>query len=180
MKNSVKGSLFVLEKEDEESLKKAKELVKSKGKEFGEPVARKLHDSWKKFYRLPPYQERGLYMNYSCLSQAAISCSEDMLRIKSYQELEHGDRHKLAAYLFKWLSRMRPIKPVTDNNADLEEKYLFANAYFALSCAQSVLECSDFGDEEIKYIRYSSTFRDIHAREWSMIFYLLEKCYPAT
>lgn len=157
-----------------------KELIKSTAKTRGREFTKALHESWKVFYNMPPYQQHGLVMNYTSLGQAADSFWEDMLRIKSFHDIEYGDRHKLAAHIFKWLSRMRPIKPINDHSAQQAPEFLQANALFALACAQSFLDCSDFSGDENQYILYSSTYRDIHAREWSMIFYLLEKQHPKT
>jgi hypothetical protein len=70
------------------------------------------------------------------------------------------------------------MKPINDNSAELESTILRANALFALACALSFLDCADFPDNEREYIIYASMYRDIHAREWSMIFYLLEQQHP--
>jgi len=169
-----------LAKRDKQKLDKLKEWLEAEARQRGKDFAKCLHRHWEKFYRLPLYQERGLHMNYALLSQAAVSFWEDLLRIKAYHDIEYSDRHKLAAHLFKWLSRMRPIKPGNDHSgaSKLELEVLQANALFALACTQSFLECSEFSDSERQYIIYASTNRDIHAREWSMIFYLLEKIHP--
>ncbi|MDR2603976.1 MAG: hypothetical protein LBC55_01295 [Desulfovibrio sp.] len=150
-------------------------MIHTESRERGKEFSEWLQTFWTQFYCLPQYQKHGLFMNYALLSQAATSFCEDMLRIKSYHNIEYGDRHKQAAHLFKWLSRIRPIKPHNDNNPELEDIILRANSFFALACAMSCLQCDDFTDGEIKYIIYASMYRDIHAREWSMIFYLLEK-----
>ena len=168
--------------QDREKIKDFRAWSMSIARQRGVFFTRFLHDRWAEFYS-SLYQEKSLSMDYTILGQAVESFWEDMLRIESYHDVEYTDRHKLAAHLFKWLSRMRPIRPTISPRAeDLEKELtaeiLQANALFALACAQSFLECSGFSESENQYIIYSSMYRDIHASEWSMIFYLLEKVHP--
>jgi hypothetical protein len=172
---------FELTKEDNEVFTRAKEITESVARERGSIFTKSLYKCWKKFYNQPPFHGRSLVINYASLAQAAVAFWEDILRFKSYHTIVYSDEHKRAAHIFKWISRMRPIKILVDSCSisEIEEPYLRANAFFALACAMSFLKCDDFSQEETKYIIYASMFRDIHAREWSMIFYLLEKQHPS-
>ena len=168
---------FKLTKNEINNLNSFKTWMRAKALQQGKAFAKHLHDTWKQFYN-SLYQGRNLHMNYTLLAFAAESFCEDMLRVKGYHDIAYADNHKYAAHIFKWLSRMRPIKPINDHVKGLKKEELYSNALFALACAQSFLKCSDFSAEENQYIVYSSMYRDIHAREWSMIFYLLEKSHP--
>jgi hypothetical protein len=173
----VHNQKYELPTEDNETIQKTKELIQKIAQTWSIPFTKGLITHWKRFYCLPMYQKSGLVMNYASLAQAAISFWEDLLRIKSYQDIEYSDRHKRAAHIFKWISHIRPIKASNDHcDFDkIDKSRLQANAFFALACAMAFLECEDFTPGENEYIIYSSMYRDIHAREWSMIFYLLEK-----
>lgn len=145
---------------------------RKRGKKFYKEF---LVPAFARFYSLPAYQQCGLALNKATLAIAAISYWEDMLRLKSYHTLNVPDKHKQAAHIFKWISRLRPIKPVVDYAEELDSHLLEANAWFALACAQSLISEIPLKKSEEVFIVYSSMYRDIHAREWSMIFYLLEK-----
>ena len=162
--------------EDKQKLKDFRSWTMGLAKERGVLFSNFLHTLWEKFYS-SVYHEKNLSMNYIVLARVVESFWEDILRIETYHDVNPSDRHKLAAYLFKWLSRMQPITP-TISFENLEKELSFeilqANALFAMACALSFLKCSDFSEDEKDYIIYSSMYRDIHAAEWTMIFYLLE------
>jgi hypothetical protein len=136
---------------------------------------RALLEWYSKFFASPPYQKRGvIQLNKPLLRLVAESFWQDLLRLKAFDPMDFADNHKQAAYIFKWISRLRPVIPC-DNIGELEVGVLQANAWFALHCAQCFLGVHQFSVEEEAYIVYASFYRDVRPEEWSMIFYALEK-----
>ncbi len=120
-------------------------------------------------------------LNEATLLRASISFWEDILRIQAYHPINRAEKHKMAAYIFKWIAKMRPVKPVVDYTSSLTNAEMNANAMFAFLCACGYLKCrKDLPADERRRILYSATYRDVHPDEWTIIFDYLERVYPAT
>lgn len=114
------------------------------------------------------------------LADACESCFIDLERHKDFHRLDIADRHKMAAFLFKWLAKVRPIaisSYVTDTNADYA---LHINSYFALMAALGELNMDiyDFESTPVyKHIIYAASYREINAQNWAITFCLLEASF---
>lgn len=130
--------------------------------------------------KLSLFQDRGIVLNEATLLRATISFWEDILRVKAYHPIDRAEKHKKAAYIFKWIAKMRPVKPVVDHADELTNAEMNANAMFAFLCACGYLKCKkSLPADEIQRILYSATYRDVHPDEWTIIFDYLERVYPA-
>lgn len=115
------------------------------------------------------------------LADACESCFIDLERHKDFHRLDIADRHKMAAFLFKWLAKARPIAIsayVTGPKADYA---LHINAYFALMAALGELnmDIHEFALTPVyQHMIYAASYRDINAQNWAITFCLLEASFP--
>lgn len=120
-------------------------------------------------------------LNTLFLSDACESCFIDMERHKSFHRIETPDRHKRAAFIFKWLARIRPINVAAFIRVRGNGKVARINAYFALLCALGELnvDMAAFSRTKVAmHIIYSAAYRDINPETWALVFCLLERQFP--
>lgn len=125
----------------------------------------------------------GLTLNTLFLADACESCFIDLERHKDFHGLDIADRHKRAAFLFKWLAKMRPINVSTYKKGPGKGKAIRINAYFALLSALGELKIDmrRFAPTKIaQHAIYAASYRDIHAESWALTFCLLEMAFPAS
>lgn len=114
------------------------------------------------------------------LADACESCFIDLERHKDFHRLDIADRHKMAAFLFKWLAKARPIAIsayVPGPNANYA---LHVNAYFALMAALGELNINihEFAAAPVyQQMIYAASYREINAQNWAMTFCLLEASF---
>ncbi len=125
-------------------------------------------------------------MNDALVKQFSIAMFEDLLRLQAYHPITKPTNYKYAAFVFKWVAKCRPIKPIADNIGKGEydskeyESITKANSYFALFLAFGFLKLSinDLDPAVIKELVYTATFRDIHPEQLALTFEHIEKTYP--
>lgn len=123
-------------------------------------------------------QNRYVTINEATLARACTSFWEDILRVKAYHPINRAEKHKKAAYIFKWIAKMRPVKPIVDHVDALTNEEMDANALYAFLCASGYLNMHlVLQKHELKYIFYSATYRDIHPDEWILTFDYMERIY---
>lgn len=131
----------------------------------------------------PPFQnKRRIVLSMPVLYHACISYEFDLERWAPFHCITIPDNHKRAAFLFKWLSKLRPIKLLSGQHIAATPWELQANGYFALAAALGELRVNMWefsASPEAKAILYTSTYRDILPESWAITFCLLEKAYPA-
>jgi hypothetical protein len=160
-----------------EQLRACRETLTSESKRLGGELAKRLAEAYRKMEAGPPFHGTGIALNQATLLRATVSFWEDILRVKAYHPIEQADRYKKAAYIFKWIAKMRPVKPVVDHPNDIRPQDMNANAIFAVLCACGYLglDTAVIPEEEFKRLRYSATYREINADEWATIFFQLKK-----
>lgn len=161
-----------------DKLKACREALPEEAQRCGQELAKRLTEVFIKM-KAKHFQCRGIVLNEATLLRATISFWEDILRVKAYHPIDRAEKHKKAAYIFKWITKMRPVKPLVDHAAELSAPELNANAIFAFLCACGYLKCENVPKDEIRRILYSATYRDVHPDEWTIIFDYLERLYPA-
>lgn len=128
-----------------------------------------------------PFQNRGvLHLNTALLFHACISILIDLERHKEFHPLIEPAHYKKAAFVFKWLSRIQPVKPVTDYTKELSQEEVSANARFATIAALSYLQLDIetlIQSKDWKELIYSAMYRDIVPETWSLTFKLLSLVY---
>lgn len=99
-----------------------------------------LFKMYKDFLLLLPNEElrKRIYLSEQILRFAVVCYFDSIYRFKIYARTARADRHKQAAYLYKWLNKTKPIqilpnpaKPITGLN--------FVNAIYATHVALTVL-----------------------------------------
>lgn len=160
-------------------LRACREALPEEAQRCGQELAKRLSKVFSQMkQRL--FREEPITLNYATLLRATISFWEDILRVKAYHPIDRAEKHKKAAYIFKWIAKMRPVKPLVDHPDRLRNAEMNANAIFAFLCACGYLKCKKIlPKEEIQRILYSATYRDVHPDEWTIIFDYLERLYPA-
>jgi len=84
------------------------------------------------FQQLEPY----IVLNKHALYEAVASAYCDIFRLKAFRGIIHADRHKRAAFLIKWIAKLRPIYVYRHPpNAVFQ----FVNELFAVTVAMSIL-----------------------------------------
>jgi hypothetical protein len=83
------------------------------------------------FKRLAPDIE----LNKKILYEAFGSAYCDMYRLTVFRGINHADTHKKAAFLVKWIAKLRPIQIRTYSNAQVQ----FVNELFAVMVAMTVM-----------------------------------------
>lgn len=148
-------------------------FINSNAPEKGKELAKELRDLFKeRFVCKPPFQSSSnIHLNEDLLLQATISYYVDLYRVMGFHEIDEVDNHKQAAYLFKWLTKLRPIKAVIDHTPNLKYSETYANSFFAYLCAKMYLDIGSLATQELQYVLYSASHRDIHPEEWAGIFY---------
>lgn len=131
----------------------------------------------------PPFQnQRRIVLSMPVLYHACISYELDLERWAPFHCITIPDNHKRAAFLFKWLSKLRPIKLLSGQHIAATPWELQANGYFAIAAALGELRVNMYKfaeSPEAKAMLYTSTYRDILPESWAITFCLLEKAYPA-
>lgn len=115
------------------------------------------------------------------LTDACESTFIDLERHRDFHRLEIADRHKRGAFLFKWLAKIRPITLLTYQHGSGAGKAIHVNGWFALMAALGELNANvyQFADSRLsQHMIYTATYRDIHAENWALTFYLLESQFP--
>lgn len=102
-------------------------------------------------------KEPDVVLNYRLLREAIGHCICDLDRLTTFRGMDSADSHKRAAYLIKWLAKVKPVQPVISRNqAVASPKYsrrvAMANDYFAIYFG--IGELDGFGRRELsdKYI----------------------------
>jgi hypothetical protein len=91
------------------------------------------------------------------LFEAIGSCYCDLYRLKAFRGIQQEDKHKLAAFLIKWITKTQPIQ-INSGLGDTKKQksgvnILLANELFATLTALTLLDISPeqfFTDERIK------------------------------
>ena len=151
--------------------------LKSESERLGRDQADRLSQVFHKMLASPTFEGRGIILHESTLLRASVAFWEDMLRIKAYHPIDRTDRYKKAGYIFKWIIKMRPVKPDEENPENLRSQDLNANAMFAVLCACGYLNIGLIPEQEFNRIVYTATYREINPDEWAMQFRLMEKLY---
>lgn len=123
----------------------------------------------------------GTTINTLFLTDACESYFIDLERHRDFHRLDIADRHKRAAFLFKWLARIRPINLSAYKQGPGAGKAIHVNAYFALMAALGELNVDVHKLAQtaaVQHFIYAASYRDIHAESWALTFCLLEMAFP--
>jgi hypothetical protein len=125
-----------------------------------------------------------LFLNEDILQFAVGSCIEDLTRYTTFSNSEQPDRHKVSAYLMKWLSIAKPIQTnnieegvLSDSNSQLvfDANYTFA---LRIGLAWLGLNKDTFHycpPNYFNFLKYSLKFRRVSGRMLAGDLYLLEQ-----
>ena len=154
--------------------------IEAQAKQLAERCGR-LFDYIKK---KPPFSlGRSVVLNNGMLFHAAISARIDINRHADSHPVDGPARHKQAAFVFKWLTRIQAIKPVVDYTDKIDPELLLCNSYFATVCAMSYLHIDILKfvrSPECKEILYAGLYRNIVPETWAITFSLLEQVFPGS
>jgi hypothetical protein len=96
------------------------------------------------------------------MQNVAVSFVHDLHRYRAYHQVDIPDSVRRAAYLCKWLTKLRPISVRTEWTKGVGDYYLMANELFALHVAGGILDI-DFESESnprmMNILLYSLRYR---------------------
>jgi hypothetical protein len=129
---------------------------------------------------------KGATMNRILLGNAVESYFLDIHRVKVFHGMEKADRHKVAAYSVKWLSKIKPIQvpdfAVHADETDLQKRLILINADFALMNALifAKVDRRKIDDESI-YTDwlYTAHYRYIDGGVLAQMFEAAARAWPA-
>lgn len=145
--------------------------------------ALELLDVWQQLkrslFRSTPVSMIAGILYWTCLSYYI-----DVARQAVYHKINNANKYKRAAYLFKWICKLRPIKCNNQYAFNLGREEMFANELFALYAALCELADSSliykFGNmskEELEFFMYMGAYRDVSPKDLELTFKLLEHKY---
>jgi hypothetical protein len=117
-----------------------------------------------------------VYLNKDLLALAITSYFDDIYRFKKYTHSERADQHKQAAYLIKWISKIRPIQ--ISPNTVVNRRILLINSSFAIFVGFSFLSlkaANSITPKYYKHLLYMCQYRNISGRQLASTLYVLEK-----
>ncbi len=90
------------------------------------------------------------YLNYRLLREAVESYICDVDRLICFRSVNNADEHKKAAYLIKWICKIKPIQVVLRKNQNEADEYCrlsnrLANELYAVTLGLSELNCRNPG-----------------------------------
>ena len=117
-----------------------------------------------------------VFINKAILYTATVSIFDDIRRCKEYSELDIADRHKIAGYTIKWLSKLKPIQTSIIDDFHI----LTINNFFSLYCGLTFLSIKEDDYDNISpdyfdHLLYETQYRTISGRCYASKLYLLEK-----
>lgn len=114
-------------------------------------------------------------INYAILYNCVVSWYYDLTRTKTFHQIEFADSHKRAAFIIKWISKLKPLQ--LDYHKEHPQVELLVNEAFALIAGLTHLNISikDIPRNLIKNIMYTLHYRDIEGMTYSCTMYLLEQ-----
>ena len=103
---------------------------------------------------------------------------DDIYRFKDYTGSKSADRHKQAAYLIKWISKLRPIQIVSEITPYSNE-IIWINSSFSLYVGLIFLDVpnifASLSDSMYETLMYTTQYRYISGKQLSPLLYLIEK-----
>ena len=135
-----------------------------------------IFKNFKVLQELEKWDKENVFINKGILKIALISCYDDFSRYEVYSNIKIVDRHKVAGYVIKWLSRLKPIQSKIID----DEKLFIVNNFFALICGLLYLniEIDDINlisPDYFEHLLYEIQYRNISGRAYASKLYLLEK-----
>lgn len=121
--------------------------------------------------------EDNVYLNKDLLLHAVESYFIDIERLKEFHGIKHTNDEKIAAFLVKWILRIKPLHIKEGVKVD---RYCFmANEYYAMASALVMLELKwrEIGKDLQRELLYSLHFRDIDANTFAILLGLIKKLY---
>lgn len=118
-------------------------------------------------------------LNSDILNSATIAIWEDLIRLQAYHTIDVANKYKHAAYIFKWLNKLRPVQldegSIKNENDEGRitkwRKFFFqVNAVYALDCACSFFNPKKMDNKMVNDIIYSAKYRDINPEQWAITF----------
>lgn len=113
-----------------------------------------------------------LQINRVVLFNIVISYFDDVDRHKHYHGTELIDQTKQAAFIIKWIARLRPIQFSLPNPDDATKEILYINEIFAVRCGLAFMELTPQQLPNDIYADALYTIRYRHLDERMLILWL--------
>lgn len=120
----------------------------------------------------------GIKLNRGILLHCIQSYFLDLLRTKIFHEIKLADEHKIAGFLMKWISKLKPIQVLNNDPKEITKKEILVNEFFAIYAGFNVFSKISFKKISTKFalnLLYTLHFRSSDGMIFSSLMYLLEK-----
>lgn len=120
---------------------------------------------------------KGVKLNEYLLREAVESCLCDIYRLKVFRGIQQEDEHKQAAFLVKWISKIRPVQVFDDSSYNVTS--LLVNEIFAVNVALVILNIIPskltIKSQYVSNLLYLLHFHPCAVEQVASELYLLEK-----
>jgi hypothetical protein len=135
-----------------------------------------VKDAFEQYYRW-----NGVYLNEDLLRETVESCYCDIYRLRVFRGIEQEDKHKQAAFLMKWIVKIRPVQ-IQCGFKNTPQSVLLINEILAVSTAfvilrippASLLKNPRYGDY-VRNMLYLLHFHSCSPEQLSSELFLLER-----
>lgn len=153
-------------------------MSNARPEELTQKIAKRIQSCDSLFGLLSSYRKwpGSVYLNIEVLDSAIEHYFHALGTMKAKHLIENADAHKRAAFMLKWLTKLRPVQIERGTVIDKTD-ILLANEIFAAFVALEHLSLS-FDDVDHKWLFnlfYTLRYRDFDAEVMASEMYLLEQ-----
>ncbi len=120
--------------------------------------------------------KQSILLNKGLVYLVVKSYFDDIYRFKDYSGSELADQHKQAAYIIKWISKLRPIQILVDT--DFNNEMVWINSSFAIYVGLNFLHVQNIfeyiSDSLYENLLYSTQYRNISGKQLATLMYTIE------
>lgn len=137
-------------------------------------VLEDLYNEWATF-------KDGICLNSWKLRTAVTSWMHDLNRLKDFHSISTPDRHKDAAFMAYWISKIQPVQSVCTQTKTKPAHLVLSNAEFGLHYAYARLKIQSrhLEEQSHRHLLYALFYRSVQPEALSLSFYFLETAYNA-
>lgn len=135
-----------------------------------------IYENYLAYHEAKGLDESETFINKAILRIAVESCYDDIIRCKVYADLKVADRHKMAGYTIKWLSKLKPIQSRNINDS----RIILINNEFSILCGLSFIlednpdQLGNISGKYMSHLMYETQYRTVSGRSYASKLYLLE------
>lgn len=125
---------------------------------------------------IPATYAQLICINNNLLAEAVLHAVVDIDRMAKLHIPKNSkpDRHKYAAFVSRWIAKIKPIYIIKSNQLELPQPVLRINAAFSVYVFESILK-EKIPENLVEHLEYLFHFRDVQGETLGIIAYTSEK-----